>query len=370
MQQTRIFEQQIQHSIGHANTSIFGNLINGLTLTYIFRNLIEVQWLMVWYLLLFCFCAIRFVISRPSMRPKIGLANSKHWYWTYFTTQSLIGLTWGVSGMAFFIPEEIGHQFFIAIILVGTVCASVISLPVFLPIFYVFCLLVFSPLMLKLLSSDNELIVGVGLLNLVMCIYTLSAGKRLNHMIMETITARFQTEALARIDSLTGIPNRREFNERLNKEYGRAYRNKIQLALIILDIDHFKGINDNLGHLAGDAILNQVARLITESVHRPADSVARIGGEEFAVILPETHIEGTMQVAEDIRKKIQNSCIHHPASSCGDYVTISAGVYSNIPNDRLRAEILMDRADQALYKAKHAGRNCCRKFEETLIQES
>ena len=157
-------------------------------------------------------------------------------------------------------------------------------------------------------------------------------------------------------DGLTGLANRRCFDEVLAEEWSRARRTGQPLGLIMLDIDYFKRYNDHYGHVAGDHCLRQVAQILAEQVLRPSDLVARYGGEEFAVIAPTTDVRGLEQLAEKLRLAIVQAHIAHALHSCG-YVTASFGVAIAIPNSENRPEQLVQAADQALYHAKAAGRN-------------
>jgi diguanylate cyclase (GGDEF)-like protein len=162
---------------------------------------------------------------------------------------------------------------------------------------------------------------------------------------------------LSSLDGLTGVANRRNFDESLMKEWRRGIRRKTHLALMMIDVDFFKSYNDAYGHLKGDECLKRVAMALANSVRRPTDLVARYGGEEFVVVLPETPIEGAATVAEALRDKIEALRIMHAHSKVSDHVTISLGVASTIPTNDSIPTVLIVAADQALYQAKQEGRN-------------
>jgi diguanylate cyclase (GGDEF)-like protein len=164
-------------------------------------------------------------------------------------------------------------------------------------------------------------------------------------------------EYLVRLDSLTGIPNRRLFEEELGKEWARAKRDNEPLSLIMVDIDHFKEYNDHYGHPAGDLCLVEVAQAMHHALSRPGDVVARIGGEEFAFLLPQTDLGGAISVAEQIRERILALNLPHEASPVASHVTLSFGVSSSELSSVSSPAELIRTSDIALYEAKRCGRN-------------
>jgi two-component system chemotaxis family response regulator WspR len=172
-------------------------------------------------------------------------------------------------------------------------------------------------------------------------------------------------QKLSSLDGLTGIANRRSFDETLNKEWKRAMRNGKSVSLIMLDIDFFKLYNDHYGHQGGDDCLKKVANGLDEVIHRESDFLARYGGEEFSAILPDTDLQGSINVAEAMRAGIESMELEHAKSKVSDYVSVSVGASSVIPLQGMEPEILISAADQALYKAKEDGRNCVKSSEVT-----
>jgi diguanylate cyclase (GGDEF)-like protein len=163
---------------------------------------------------------------------------------------------------------------------------------------------------------------------------------------------------MAYLDGLTQIANRRLFDERLQYEWQRLQREQQPLSLILGDVDFFKLYNDTYGHQVGDDCLCFVARAMAEATRRPADLAARYGGEEFVVLLPNTNVEGAMEVAKSIQANLAQLKIPHQSSQVNPYVTASLGVASTIPAPTIAADSLLLNADRALYQAKLAGRNC------------
>lgn len=165
-------------------------------------------------------------------------------------------------------------------------------------------------------------------------------------------------EDLSTQDGLTGIPNRRRFDEVFEKEFRRAQRENTSIGLVLVDIDYFKAYNDRYGHLAGDDCLRQVAQKLSASCKRPTDFSARYGGEEFVVVLPSTDAAGACNVSECMRKNIEKLGIPHDRSPHGS-VTASLGVAVMEPQLGDEPHNLFSLADKRLYEAKAAGRNQC-----------
>jgi diguanylate cyclase (GGDEF)-like protein len=165
---------------------------------------------------------------------------------------------------------------------------------------------------------------------------------------------------LVSIDGLTQVANRRCLDEYLEQECRRSHREQLPICLVLCDIDFFKNYNDNYGHQEGDHCLQQVAQAINQSTNRPADLVARYGGEEFAIILPNTTIQGGMNVAIRATEIVRSLKLTHAYSKVDNYVTISCGVSAILPSEEFQVMSLVKAADRALYLAKAEGRNCVR----------
>ena len=161
-------------------------------------------------------------------------------------------------------------------------------------------------------------------------------------------------ETLAITDGLTGVYTRRYFTERFDEEIKRSHDRKSTLSFLMIDADHFKAVNDQHGHLAGDQVLKEISNIIQENV-RAIDIVGRFGGEEFCVVLPDTAKEGALVVAERIRKSVEKRLIKAYDSTLRVTLSIGLAIY---PSDGKFLEELMDKADWALYRAKSQGRNC------------
>src|SRR5690606_850637 len=163
-----------------------------------------------------------------------------------------------------------------------------------------------------------------------------------------------EQQRLALLDMLTQLPNRQAYEQRLLEEYERWKRYARPLALAVCDIDNFKSINDTFGHLAGDKVLRIIARTLTQRL-RKTDFIARFGGEEFVILMPETDRQGALQIIEAIREAVASCPFHFRDEPLS--ITLSAGIAEFA--DTTSPEAIFERADTALYQAKQNGRNRC-----------
>lgn len=166
-----------------------------------------------------------------------------------------------------------------------------------------------------------------------------------------------QVLAISLLDGLTGIPNRRRFDEFLHQEWSRSRRSRTPLGLLMMDIDHFKLYNDHYGHSSGDICLKQVAGVLSTHIRRPPDLVARYGGEEFACVLPDTDLNGLRHVGRSFLESVRALGIPHAKSPVAEIVTLSIGGTTIVPSREAPVRQLIEAADALLYQAKENGRN-------------
>ena len=197
-----------------------------------------------------------------------------------------------------------------------------------------------------------SLVIGFGFSFIALLVFFAVRSLRQN---AELNTAKRELEKISLTDALTGLANRRHFDLYLEQEWSRALRQNQPISMVMVDIDYFKAFNDAYGHPGGDQCLKQVAQVLAQVVRRPTDLVARYGGEEFALVLPDT--QDAAAVAEACRVAIQALGIVHEFSGVASVITISAGVCSLVPTREMSPELLIKKADNALYEVKKAGRN-------------
>jgi two-component system, chemotaxis family, response regulator WspR len=173
----------------------------------------------------------------------------------------------------------------------------------------------------------------------------------------QLMEANLELQRLNNVDALTGVSNRKHFNEYIEAEWKRAVREQTSLSVLMVDVDDFKRYNDTYGHLAGDEVLRKVAETTRKSFARATDLAARFGGEEFIIILPATPLDGAQSVGQRVRRSVENLRIPHSASTVGEFLTISAGGASTVPQRGDSFLVLIETADVALYQAKRSGKN-------------
>jgi diguanylate cyclase (GGDEF)-like protein len=180
-----------------------------------------------------------------------------------------------------------------------------------------------------------------------------SHGDEIGNSLQERLSV---AETMAHADALTGLFNRRSFDEALAEEWKRNTRSRSRIALLVIDVDYFKAYNDTFGHQTGDQALISIARCLKSIARRDEDIIARYGGEEFVALLPNCSAQNAANIAEETCKQISELAIAHPASPLG-HVTVSIGIASLVPDLETKPEVLFEAADSNLYQAKHAGRN-------------
>ncbi|MDQ3038577.1 MAG: diguanylate cyclase [Pseudomonadota bacterium] len=183
-----------------------------------------------------------------------------------------------------------------------------------------------------------------------------AAYQALSENQQQLIELNERLRGLSNLDGLTGLYNRRYLDEYLESEWRRGVRDQSSFSILMLDVDDFKKYNDSYGHIAGDEVLKQVAKVMQECANRPADLAARYGGEEFVLVLPATPLSGAQRVAEQICSSVRNLALTHSGSNMG-CVTVSIGSATSIPGRDASYAPVLQAADVALYEAKHAGKD-------------
>lgn len=361
-------------------------LIVGIILATLFWSELPDGTALIWVSVLIILTVLRLFGVYQYKRGNVSAEKYLYWLHWYNLGTFISGLLWAAITILLIKYADITNVS-IAVIIVGFVVAmTAVSYTTSLltyTIFSSFALII--PSIYMIMQINPVLNIG-GYLIIIFYIFLISSSWRLNRMTTKSLSYEFDNknllveleeekdkaeqladklqtlaeklQTLSSRDGLTGIYNRRRFDEVLVKEWNRSARSGTSLSLIMCDIDYFKPYNDLYGHQEGDKCLSRIARLLEDFARRSGDVAARYGGEEFAIILPNTTIETAESIAEQIRTALVDLKMPHSASRIKDIVTASFGVASIIPSKDKTADILIKQADMALYKAKSAGRNC------------
>ena len=363
-----ILVPQIVQSFRQLPISLIANLANGFILAAVLWGAVPTPVLLSWSGLLVAVTGARFLSLRafgnasPRSDPDLAV-------WTkYFVAGACAaGVVWGLSGILLFHPSSFPHQVVLAFVLGGMVAGAVSLLSSVNHAYGCFAIPVVVPIAIQMMWVGDRIHLVMGLMMVIFGLTMLATSAQVHRLFRYAEKLRRELfsssevaqalEYLVRLDSLTGIPNRRLFEEELGKEWARAKRDNAPLALITADIDHFKEYNDHYGHPAGDLCLVDVAQTLYHALSRPGDVAARIGGEEFAILLPQTDLNGAIAVGEQIRERILALSLPHEASPVTSQVTLSFGVSSSELASVASPAELIRTSDIALYEAKRCGRN-------------
>ena len=302
-----------------------------------------------------------FRISHHYLFDKMKKIPPRWNYFAFFASVYVTSLTWGV-GFAYFMiqPEELSSKIIMLASTVGLDSGGVVA---FIPswrtsaLYSVFMLTPAAAAM-SYLGIHLSLVVLIILFIIYMTMIALRGNREYWDALENEHLLKLKSEEIeriSRVDVLTGLYNRRYFDEIFNIQWKTAARSSIPLTIIIADIDHFKPINDTYGHLAGDAYLKKIAEVIDGIFQRDTDFVARYGGEEFVFLLQNLDKDGAIELAEKVRSEIENMTLFYYNHKI--QATVSLGISACIPQQEDKKDHLFEKADKALYRAKNSGRN-------------
>jgi len=357
-EQQKEVHARVEHFRILARHSIFvflGNLVGSMALGVGLWPIARTDVLITWVSTMILFNSGRWIIWRRFPKGFISKAEAYRWEIMFVVSVAVSGALWGLAGILFYIPDQPEYILFLALMIVGMCAATTASLSFHRVAYPVFILPAISPITLTLMFDNNLVANAVGFVIPFYFVLLYLLSREIYQTAHESILGRINSQYQAMFDHLTGVANRRAFEEAMDREWYRALRDKSSLSLVIGDIDDFKSCNDTHGHAAGDLVLEAVAKLLERRIRRGTDLVARIGGEEFAIILPGTNLEGALTLVNSIRVGVRGLAKIYDKEI--PRVTMSFGV-SNLPPDRSHdTGILFRRADAALYQAKKKGKD-------------
>lgn len=350
-----LFTESVAYVFQDPISSLLTNMACGALLCLLLLSAIRPEILITWLLVLLMVSIARLAIAK--LYEKQIIRKPQNWYLLYFSGTLISALVWGLTPVWFFVDETLQYQFFLVAVLAGVVAGAGYSQAPFRMIYGLYTSILMGPVIVRFFIKVQVdfLTFVIALIFLVLAIFF--NNRRMYRVLMSSLELRYEINQMAITDSLTGLANRRHFDQFFFIEWQRAQRHKLHISLLMIDVDHFKKFNDIYGHLSGDQCLQQIARAIKNCTHRASDLAVRYGGEEFMVVLPHTPIEGAITVAGNIRRVIADLKIPHEGSDVGRNISVSVGISVIIPELFFTPEHLINAADKALYQAKRAGRD-------------
>ncbi len=352
-----IIRAELEEAHSRITMLAFGNLLVGLLVVVMLQGDGFQQEHLVWYGLLVLVASLRFWLMRHWKKRPVSEGLSLRARLRSFVLLSLVtSLIWAGGIWWFFPLLDQPRQLMLAMVVIAFVAGALSGLATIRGLYGLYTLIILAPLQLRLWLDGSETYALLAGFLFVYYGYLLVGGQIYRRNFLQALRLRARLEHMVGHDMLTGLPNRLSFERAFEREWRRCCRGHSQLVLVLGDIDHFKTINDRYGHDRGDQVLMEVARRLRSALWRPGDMVARVGGEEFALILPEVDVPG----AEVVVRRIMHRLAEKPVELDGGKsvpVTMSFGIADCQPEGECDRAALYRRADQALYAAKAAGRN-------------
>lgn len=346
--------EQLKHIYVYRNRVFLLRAITGLVATAVLVVQLNILSGMAWYAGLILTGAWHWRLGSTSWQD-IGLRANHFNIHRHITAACISGLGWGALAITLLWLPRSGQDVMLVlmVIAISTAMPRLVVLP---PFFVAFAGGVLAPLalMLPFLGADMRYVVLLVLLVVTAALWF--SGKEMRRSLVDILLKQISFENASWEDRLTGLANRRRFDERLAESWHQAIRLQVPLSLILLDVDHFKRFNDCYGHQAGDTCLQRVAGALASRIRRAGDLLARYGGEEFAIVLFHTSMNDGRSVSESVRQAVADMELKHEESPMG-IVTVSLGGATIVPTKETRMEDLVRAADEALYRAKGLGRN-------------
>lgn len=363
-----VLARQIDHCYRQLPIVLAVNTVNGAILAAVLWEAIGRRTVLVWLLGLLSVTLGRSVSLRAYRDPRRQPAAGSRTWERYFVLGACAnGVVWGAAGIALFHPHSFPHQVLLAFVIGGMVAGAIPLLAPLRNAYRCFAIPAVAPISVSMLTQGDRVHLIMGLMILIFGLAMLASSGQVQRLFRDAVELRLRLSSsqaaskalrqMLHMDELTGIANRRLFEESLEREWKRAQRDNAVVAVVMADIDHFKAYNDHYGHPAGDRCLVRVAQAMAGTLRRPADVAARVGGEEFAFLLPETTLEGATGIAERIRGAVLTLALPDATSPVGPQVTVSLGVACADPRGARSTADLLRASDDALYAAKHRGRN-------------
>jgi diguanylate cyclase (GGDEF)-like protein len=355
---------------------MFTAIITAITLWKVADHILLTAWLITMIIVY----SMRLATTLLFFRTPVSDPMTEAWVRRYILWTFLAGLSWGSLSFLLDPAWPAAYQVVLFVVYTGLIAGAFNANSSVFIAFQAFYVPIVVILMIVMLGMRDEAFYALALLFMIYISLMYISSLRFYNQLTYTLKLRFENEAMAQelsisneklthladIDGLTQIYNRRSLDRFLVAEWNRHYRNQQPLSLLFIDIDYFKQYNDTYGHEAGDNCLIQIAKILKHNAKRSSDIAARFGGEEFAMILPETLDTEAFDIAQKIVSCLHELSIFHSASSVSEHVTMSIGISTFIPQQPNNSELLLIAGDKALYEAKRCGRNCVKQASPEL----
>lgn len=323
------------------------------------------KYILIWVSILLFSALARLTLNIFQKAESSEKSHSK-WIGQYLIMTTLLSTIWGITGVLFFPTNPLLQSTQLLILITVLISTSPLLLASRSVFFIQFAVLI-TPISFSVFQQFSRIeYIFMSLALLALITILLITGRYIHAVIVELRESQTALRSQADTDQLTKLANRRSFDRAFKAEWRRSTREQSPVSLLIMDVDDFKGYNDSYGHQAGDNALKRIASQVRTAARRPGDISARIGGEEFAILLPDTSIEGAMILAERLRSSIERLRMEHSKNTAQPALTVSIGVSSCQPTqgssndnstDIIYPAMLMKSADHAMYRAKGKGKN-------------
>ncbi|MFH2134351.1 MAG: diguanylate cyclase [Pseudomonadota bacterium] len=364
--------EQIRMLYAQGNTIQLLGILTGIIAVSVFWDQADHGMLILWLSAHVIVSLLRLVINARFARLQPdSVRTMQRWANAYVAGTFTSGLIWASLCLFFDAAWAAPYQITLFVIYTGIISASFSTHAPYFIAYIAFYIPPASYLTYTLLQQHQEGYTALAILSLIYIVVMYVSALKYHRSVTRLLEVHFENErladelsssnqrlsSLADTDELTGLYNRRSMFNRLGGEWNRHYRSRTRLSLLYIDLDCFKQYNDTYGHEAGDQCLVRIAKLLHNHALRSSDVAARFGGEEFALILPETNRNDAERIAVSIIDDLMQMHIPHTGSTVTDHVTVSIGIASMIPDEPDNDVELREAADRMLYQAKHAGRN-------------
>jgi diguanylate cyclase (GGDEF)-like protein len=376
--EARLRRSQVELSYNGLPAALFTIAINTIIILIAQWSVIRLEILITWFSAMMALTLYRYYTCRIYQARKSAEGSLKIWRQRAIAGALASGILWG---SAAFLLVPLGEQFHQTIIfggLIGMTAGGVITQASLLPASMGYLFLVIIPLLIRLFTLGGLANIGLGIMTCVYLVFMSKGAISIHRSLTETLTMNIRLQHSRKIiehqayhDALTNLPNRRLLIERLTKDIARSIHHSHIGALIFLDLDNFKTLNDSMGHQQGDELLKQLAERLNSCL-REEDTATRLGGDEFVLLMPELadQEEASMQLAEETALQLQEALVRPFQIGSGDFHTSASIGIALFPIHGDTADDLLKRADYAMYQAKAVGRNAIRFYSPDMQEQA